>query len=60
LISAFVAEVRQGGAHTDVLTPAREAVESHLMAFAAEQARLSGVSVDMSAFRRRVTATVNG
>ncbi len=58
LISAFVAEVRQGGAHSGVLTSVRQAVESHLMAFAAEQARLSGVSVDMSAFRHRVTATV--
>ena len=59
LISAFVAEVRQGGAHTDVLTSVREAVESHLMAFAAEQARLSGVSIDMSAFRHGVTATAD-
>ncbi len=33
-----MAEVRSGGAHTDVLTSAREAVESHLMAFAAEEA----------------------
>jgi len=37
----------------------REAVESHLMAFAAEQARLSGVSIDMSAFRHGVTATAD-
>jgi predicted dehydrogenase len=33
------------------LTPARESLESHLLAFAAEQSRLSGATVDMAAFR---------
>jgi predicted dehydrogenase len=60
LITAFVTQVRQGGARTEVLTSARESLESHLMAFAAEQARLGGVSVDMSAFRRGVAESVDG
>jgi predicted dehydrogenase len=33
------------------LTPARESLESHLLAFAAEHSRLSGATVDMAAFR---------
>jgi predicted dehydrogenase len=54
LIGAFVAAVRDGGQHPGVMTSASESVESHLIAFAAEQARLSGVPVEMSAFRREV------
>ena len=34
-------------------TSARESLESHLMAFAAEEARGSGCRVDLAAFRRR-------
>jgi hypothetical protein len=34
-----------------VLTTARESLESHLMAFAAEQARVEGRVVDMAAYR---------
>lgn len=49
LMSAFVDAVR--GERGGVLTSARESVESHLIAFAAERARTSGAVVDMNAFR---------
>jgi len=39
------------GVQDEALTDARSALESHLMAFAAEEARLSGKAVDMAAFR---------
>jgi hypothetical protein len=39
-----------------VPTSARESLESHLMAFAAEHARLTGQIVDMAAYRREVGA----
>lgn len=42
------------------LTPARESLESHLLAFAAEEARLSGQTVDMAAFRARAEASTAG
>ncbi len=35
------------------LTTARESLESHLMAFAAEQARVDNTIVSMDQFRRR-------
>jgi hypothetical protein len=35
------------------LTTARVSLESHLLAFAAEEARISGEVIDMSAFRRQ-------
>jgi predicted dehydrogenase len=38
------------------LTTARESLESHLMAFAAEESRLNGTVVDMAEFRRRAEA----
>jgi predicted dehydrogenase len=53
LIAAFVGALR--GQDTQVLTTARESVESHLMAFAAEEARLNGTTVAMAEFRARVT-----
>jgi predicted dehydrogenase len=37
----------------DALTNARESLESHLLAFAAEEARLNGAVVDMENFRTR-------
>ena len=37
----------------DALTSARESLESHLMAFAAEEARQNGTVVQMADFRRR-------
>jgi predicted dehydrogenase len=61
LMGAFVAEVRDGpraDGGNRVLTSARESVESHLMAFAAEQARVSGTPVDMADFRRGVEQAV--
>ena len=53
LMRAFVRALR--GDRASVLTSAREAVASHLMAFAAEQARLSGDAVDMERYRRSVS-----
>jgi hypothetical protein len=35
------------------LTAARESLESHLMAFAAEESRVGGGTIDMAEFRRR-------
>ena len=52
LIAAFVSAMR--GERQDVLTSARESVESHLLAFAAEEARLSGDSIDMAAYRAQL------
>lgn len=48
LMAAFVRAVRDRSA---ALTTARESLESHLMAFAAEEARVAGVIVDMDAYR---------
>jgi len=50
LMRAFVGAI--AGDRAGVLTSAREAVASHLMAFAAERARLHDEVVDMEAFRR--------
>jgi hypothetical protein len=49
LMNAFVRAVRDPGF---VPTTARECLESHLMAFAAEEARLKASVVDMDAFRQ--------
>jgi predicted dehydrogenase len=49
LMSAFVRSVRKPSALA--LTSARESLESHLMAFAAEQARVKGTVVDMEIYR---------
>jgi predicted dehydrogenase len=51
LISAFIAEIAAGQRGDGLLTSARESVESHMLAFAAEEARTAGRPVDMSAFR---------
>jgi predicted dehydrogenase len=48
LMAAFVRTVR---GESEPLTDARGALESHLMAFAAEQARVKGSIIDMSSFR---------
>lgn len=48
LMAAFVRAVRDRSA---ALTTARESLESHLIAFAAEQARVEGTVVDMEAYR---------
>jgi predicted dehydrogenase len=50
IMSAFVRAVRDPA---QSLTTARESLESHLMAFAAEQARVEGTVVDMAAYRQR-------
>jgi predicted dehydrogenase len=52
LMRAFVGAI--GGDRASVLTSAREAVASHLMAFAAERARVHNEVIDMEAFRRSV------
>jgi predicted dehydrogenase len=50
LMRAFVGAIQ--GDRASVLTSAREAVASHLMAFAAERARVHDEVVEMEAFRR--------
>jgi predicted dehydrogenase len=50
LVRAFLQAVR--GEETSLAT-ARQALESHLLAFAAEESRLSGSVVDMERFRQR-------
>jgi predicted dehydrogenase len=50
LMRAFVGAIQ--GDRAGVLTSAREAVASHLMAFAADRARLNAEVVNMEAFRR--------
>jgi predicted dehydrogenase len=49
LMAAFVRTVR---GEAEPLTSARAALESHLMAFAAEQARLEGGYIEMASYRR--------
>lgn len=56
VMSAFVQAMR--GSST-ALTTARESLESHLMAFAAEEARVEDTIVHMDEFRRRAE-TANG
>lgn len=51
LMRAFVTAVRE---RSGSLTEARLSLESHLLAFAAEQSRSSGSVVDMAAFRANV------
>jgi predicted dehydrogenase len=55
VMNAFVATLAQS---TPVLTSARASLESHLMAFAAEQARTSGAMMDMAAYKAEVEARV--
>ena len=50
LMRAFVSAIN--GDRAGVLTSAREALASHLMAFAAEQARVTGEAVDLERYRR--------
>jgi hypothetical protein len=53
LMSAFVRAVRDP---SHALTTARESLESHLMAFASEEARARGTIVHMDEYRRRAEA----
>jgi len=50
LISAFIESIRLNSTH-EPLTNARESLESHLMAFAADRSRLSNQVIEMKAFR---------
>ncbi|MCD6519757.1 MAG: Gfo/Idh/MocA family oxidoreductase [Anaerolineae bacterium] len=54
VMNAFVAAVR--GKEREPLTSARASLESHLMAFAAEKARVEGTIIDMAAYRVEVEA----
>ena len=51
--SAPIAEIRAVRDPSTAQTTARESLESHLMAFAAEQARVNGAVVSMNELRRR-------
>ena len=53
LMAGFVRAVHDPAC---ALTPARDSLESHLMAFAAEKARVSGAIVDMADVRRQADA----
>ena len=53
LLAAFVRAVRPEWGSGEGLTTSRESLESHLMAFAAEEARVEGGIVSMDAFRQR-------
>jgi hypothetical protein len=54
LMAAFVRALRD---RTQALTTARESLESHLMAFAAEEARVEGRVVDMDSYRQRAVGS---
>lgn len=54
VMAAFVRAVRDSS--SAALTSARESLESHLMAFAAEQARVEGAIVEMATYRERAEA----
>ncbi|MFO7917878.1 MAG: Gfo/Idh/MocA family oxidoreductase [Anaerolineae bacterium] len=54
VMNAFVAALR--GPDYSAPTSARESLESHLMAFAAERARLTGQIIDMAAYRKELGA----
>jgi predicted dehydrogenase len=49
LMRAFLTQVRSGDASGN-LSPARVSAETHLLAFAAEQSRLTGATLDFPAF----------
>jgi predicted dehydrogenase len=55
VVGAFVRALR---GEVESLTPAREALESHLLAFAAEESRVTSTVIDMDDFRRRAEHTV--
>jgi hypothetical protein len=57
LMRAFIAALR--GEPDALRTSARDSLESHLMAFAAEESRLNGGAlIDMAEYRARVEAQV--
>lgn len=53
-MNAFLTSLRDSE-HTP-LTSARASLESHLMAFAAERARVEGMMVDMAAYKAEIEA----
>ncbi len=55
-VRSFIQAARGAG---QPLTTARESLESHLLAFAAEESRLSDSVVSMGDFRRRAEGKVN-
>jgi predicted dehydrogenase len=57
VLRAFAESVRS--ASHGALTSARVSLESHLLAFAAEESRRSGVPIDMAEFRRSVDVRVS-
>ena len=56
LMATFVRALRPVADAADGLTTSRESLESHLMAFAAEEARVEGKVVSMDEFRQRAEA----
>jgi len=56
VMRAFVRAVREG--KSEPPTSARASLESHLLAFAAEKARVEGIIVDMDTYRRQVESAV--
>ena len=57
LMRAFIAALR--GEPDALTTSARDSLESHLMAFAAEESRLNGGAlIDMAEYRARIEAQV--
>jgi hypothetical protein len=54
VLRAFAESV--GAADHGALTSARVSLESHLLAFAAEESRKSGVPIEMAKYRRSVDA----
>jgi len=57
LIDRFIEAVRDGG--NSHLTSAKESLDSHLLAFAAEESRLGRRFVDMATFRSALTSGHN-
>jgi hypothetical protein len=55
LMAAFIAALRN---REQALTTARESLESHLMAFAAEHARVTGTVVQMEEYRRQADSAL--
>ena len=57
IVRSFVRSLR---GESEALTDARESLESHLMAFAAEESRVNGTVVDMSDFREQAEQRTQG
>lgn len=55
LVSSFLKAMR--GEPDDTLTSARASLDSHLLAFAAEESRLNGTTINMADFRQRAEAS---